>query len=170
MNITIRHAEPDDKDKILEIKRLGWLFAYSHIFGEENIKNHFAKKFSNPDYHKEQIEIINTNPHNYVAVCKTEVVATMTIKPILQEDDYVEVLCLYVHPNKNKLGIGSKLFELAKNIAKENNKQKIHIEALKENHIGCSFYQKHGGKPFDSRFRECCGINAEMITFEFDVK
>ena len=170
MDISIRHAEPNDKDKILEIKYRGWLFAYSHIFKAENIEAHFSKKFSNAEYHKEQLDIINTNPHNYVAVCENEVVATMTIKPIVQEEDFIEVLCLYVHPNKNKLGIGTKLFEFATQIAKDNNKSKIHIEALKENHIGCAFYQKQGGKPFDSRLRECCGVNAEMITFEFDVK
>lgn len=169
MEIEIRHANESDEPEILDIKHLGWLSAYSHVFGEENINNHFNNKRNDPEYRKEAVNHIKTNPHSYVATIDGKPVATMAIKEILHEEDFIEVLCLYVHPTYQRHGIGKKLYDIAISVAKENNKNNIHIEAIKDNHIGCSFYRKNGGKDFSTRIRSCCGIEVDMITFKFEI-
>ncbi len=169
MDITIRHTTVSDEPETLKIRWLGWLSAYPHIFGVENINKHFENKDNDPAYHEECINRIKTNPNNYVAEADGKVVATMIVKEVEKEDDFVEVMCLYVHPDYHRLGIGGKLYSLAKDIAKEHGIHKIHIEALKDNHIGCSFYKKNGGKIISERIRECCGISATNVMFEFKI-
>ena len=169
MEIKIRHAEEKDNLDIIEIKRHGWLSAYSHIFGKDTINGHFDSKKNDPEYIKTSITQIKTNPHSYVATINDKPVATMAIKEILPEEDFIEVLCLYVHPNHQRQGIGKMLYSLAVSVAKENNKHSILIEAIKNNHIGCSFYRKNGGKDFSNRIRTCCGIEVDMVTFKFEI-
>lgn len=169
MEIKIRHANKNDTFDIIEIKRHGWLSAYTHIFGEDKINHHFDSKKNDPEYIKTSIEQIETNPHSYVATIDDKAVATMAIKEILPEEDFIEVLYLYVHPAYQRHGIGKKLYDIAISVAKENNKNNIHIEAIKDNYIGCAFYRKNGGKDLSTRTRTCCGIEVDMITFNFDI-
>ena len=167
--IIIRPESKQDFLETLEIKRLGWLSAYSEIFSAEAINNHFDSKKNNPDYIKEHTSLVQNTKQLFVAEIDGTVVATMNIAPKLENDDFVEIMWLYVHPSYQRMGIGKKLYDFAKYKILESGTTKIHIEALKENHIGCAFYTKTGGTIISTRTRHMLGIEAELVTFEFDV-
>lgn len=167
--IIIRPESKQDFLETLEIKRLGWLSAYSEIFSAEAINNHFDLKKNNPDYINEHQNLVQNTHQLFVAELDGTVVATMNIAQKFEEDDFVEIMWLYVHPNYQRMGIGKKLYDFASFKILEGGTNKIHIEALSKNKVGCSFYAKTGGKIISSRTRHMLGIEAELVTFEFDI-
>lgn len=166
MEIEIRKAIESDEPKFIEITKLSWLSAYSHIFGEERILKKFENRLTDEEYHKEQLDEIKNTDKQFAVCVNSEVVGIMSIET---ESDFLEITRLYMHPNHQRLGLGKRCFEKASNIAKNKGLNKIKIEALKENHIGCAFYSKMGGKITSSRTKELCGINAELVTFEYNL-
>ena len=166
-NIIIRPEKESDYESLFEIKRLGWLSAYSHIFSVDAINNHFKQKKLN---HKNKN--INTfdDGFRFVAELNGNPVATMSIATKNSDEDFIEILWLYVHPDCQRMGIGKQLYNFAKNIILCQNVKKIHIEALKENFIGCSFYSKTGGKIISTRTKEMLGKTPELVTFEFEIE
>lgn len=168
MDIKIRHTTQNDIKDIIEIKRNGWLSAYTHIFGEDAINKNFDNKLNDQNYLNQTAKQIETNPHCYVATIANQTVATMAIKEISENDEYLEILYLYVHPKYQRLGIGKKFYELAVIIANEHNLKSIHVEAIKNNHIGCAFYRKIGGQELNTQTKVCCDLPVEMITFKFE--
>lgn len=169
MDVKIRHETINDEPKTLHIRHLGWLSAYSHIFSKDSINKHFENKKNDPEYRKKCLDRITNCKYFYVATINDEVVGTMNMIEKVPEENFMELACLYVHPDYQRHGIGKMFFDLACNIAKSNNVSKLRIEALKNNTIGCSFYKKNGGVVVESRIRHCCDIDVENVTFEFDL-
>ena len=170
MEIQIRKSIPKDQPAIFEVIYKAWLEAYSHIYGKDYIINHFETRRNNPEYINAKIEEITLYKHHYVATINEKVVAVMFLDHITQDKDYAEILCFYVDPNYQRQGIGQKLYDFATNIAIDNNIFKINIEALKENPVGCAFYQKMGGHIISHRTRQFAGKEVECITFEYNLK
>lgn len=169
-DIVIRHETEYDFESSLEVKRLSWLSAYSHIFSPESINNHFNSKLNSAGYKSEYIDLAKNTKQLYVAELDGKVVATMNIAPKHEAYDFVEILWLYVHPDYQRMGIGKKLYDLAKLLILEQGVKKIHIEALTDNKIGCSFYSKNGGKIISTKIKEMLGTKAELSTFRFDIE
>lgn len=165
-DLIIRSETEEDYLFVSEVKRQAWLQAYSHIFSEEAINNHFDNKLKN---HSKNTNDEDDGCKRFVAIKNNKIVATMCIAPKLPDDNFVEILWLYVHPDCQRMGIGKKLYDFAKLLILDQNVKKIHIEALKENHIGCSFYTKTGGMIVSTRTKEMLGKTPELVTFEFDI-
>lgn len=169
-SVIIRPEKEQDFKTNFEVKRLGWLSAYSNIFSADAINEHFRKKQNDPEYLSNYLNLVKNSKQLYVAEINGKVVATMNIAQKLPNDDFVEILWLYVHPDYQRMGIGKKLYEFAKTIALSQNVTKIHIEALKDNQIGCAFYTKTGGKIISRRIKHMLGIEPELVTFEFNLE
>jgi ribosomal protein S18 acetylase RimI-like enzyme len=56
-----------------------------------------------------------------------------------------EIYAIYLLEKYKNAGIGSALFETAKSHLVHKNLLPFVISVLKENHIACRFYEKHGG-------------------------
>ncbi len=168
MDFFIRKHRADDQLPCLEIRRRGWLFAYSHIFSEERIKKHFDQRKQTIENRIEAGEDL-TSTNAYVAESNGKQIAIMVISETLEKDNIFEIKCLYVDPEFNRGGVGQKLFNLATEIAVSKGAKKMHIEALKDNHVGCSFYSKNGGKIIGTKNIDICKTQAEEVIFEFDL-
>lgn len=166
MKFEIRKATANDEEIIREISEKAWLVAYSHIFGKDAIIEKFETRKTDTDYINKQIEeLSNTNKH-FVATQNGTVVGFVSVS---DEAEYFEITRLYVNPDFHRNGAGKKLFEYALQIAKIKKFKTMIVEALKENHIGCSFYTKQGGRIIKTWSKEVCGTNAEMVAFEYDI-
>ena len=166
MDIKIRKANPQDEQVIREISEAAWLVAYSHIFGRDEILKKFEARKADTEYQAQQIdEFLHTNKH-FVAEQNGTVVGFVSVS---DEAEYFEITRLYVNPNFHRNGVGKKLFEYALQIGRRKNFKTMIVEALKENHIGCGFYTKQGGKIIKTWSKEVCGTTAEMVAFEYDI-
>lgn len=156
----------DHEPKYDDVIRQGWLSAYSHIFGADKINQKFDNREKDKEYHDNQVNEIKTTDNYFSLMLNDELVGIMTV---LDFDDYLEITRLYIHPSMQRQGFGTIAFEHAKQIAKNRGFNKIKLEALKDNHIGCAFYKKHGGKIVNTETKQLLGTTVELLTFEYDI-
>lgn len=166
MEIEIRKAKESDEPVILEIAYAAWLSAYSHILGKDAIVQKFENRKKDRAYHEEQLKEINETDKHFVATKNGTVLGFVSVS---DESDFFEITRLYVNPTEQRGGIGKKLFDKAIEIAKSKNFKTMRIEALKQNNIGCSFYKKHGGEIISTKTKFLCGVEAELVTFEYNL-
>ena len=166
--ITIRKAVVEDERTLLEIRHKSWLSAYTHIFSKKEINKRFEERYNDYAYREKSKKRIENAEHFYIAEENGEPVAMM-ILDVCNGAGEAEIECLYCLPTHQRMGIGGKLFDLAKQIFKAEFKPKFVLTALKENHIGFAFYKKKGGVVVDEYADELCGKIVQKVVFEFDL-
>lgn len=147
--ITFRAAESKDINTWFEIKNKVWRVAYKDIFPEkvfENKEKNIDKKIEN--FKK---EALNDNTKiAYVAENNNTIIGIMygTLNSGYDffKKDYADLVALYIYPEFQRYGIGSKFKEIFINWAKENNANKFVIGVLKDNIEARKVYEKWGGK------------------------
>ena len=126
-----------------------WRDAYKHIFPEEVFDNkdrklqESAKKLENLLKNDKIFGFIAKNDNKIVGVV---IGAYESEYEHYASLGYSDLQIIYILPEYQKCGIGSKFFNLIKNVLKQNKKTKMVICALAENHIARSVYEKWGGK------------------------
>ena len=149
-NIIIRPVKTEDAEQYIKLNNLVWRFAYNHIFPEEV----FIERENNLD---KKIEKFSTYAFNddtqmmYVAECDKNVVGFISAKlisnyPHFAELGYAELGAIYIHPDYQGLGLGSKFKNMFEMWAKGNGATKYVIGVLKDNHKARMVYEKWGGK------------------------
>lgn len=83
---------------------------------------------------------------------------------------YADLQVLYILPEFQGRGIGTKFFNLISSVLKENNKSKMVICALAENHKARKIYESWGGK-IDTYEKECVvlGESYADVFYLFDL-
>lgn len=166
--ILIRKATVDDVLILLEIRHKSWLSAYTNIFSEDEINKHFECKYNDAQYLEKSKKRILSSEHYYIAEKGDESVAVM-ILDVCNGAGEAEVECLYCLPEFQRIGVGSKLFELAREVFKASFKPKFVLTALKDNEIGCAFYKKMNGVIVKEYTDELCEKLVQKVVFEFDL-
>lgn len=138
----IRDLEEKDFKAVCEIVNRNWMNVYNGYVNPLLLNENGCKERS------ERL-IKDFNSHRffeYVWEEKGEIAAMMSIGDTEDEDKNgaFELWRLYVHPNYQGKGIGSKLIALAEKQAKLKGYSEIVIWAFRENHKGVKFYQKQG--------------------------
>lgn len=133
----IRHAEPSDAEEIHDVALKSWKDTYSHILSEEAIEEVIEDWYSVKEL-QEQTE----HPIFYVAEERDEVVGFVHATV---EDEKATLHRIYLDPEYQGQGIGSKLYQKAETAIRKE-ADKIELEVLAENTKGNSFYQKQGFK------------------------
>lgn len=149
-SIIIRKVRNDDARQYIELINSVWRVAYKKIFPEEvfsekettssdKIKN-FANRFYNDN---EKI--------CYVAECKGIVIGVMegAIKSTYEhfvEDGFADLVALYIKPEYQGKGVGTKLKNIFEDWARKNGATKYIIGVLKENNNARKVYESWGGK------------------------
>lgn len=149
----IRHAKPEDAGEIHNVALKSWKDTYSHILSEDVIKEVIEDWYSVEDL-REQTEY----PIFYVAERSGEVVGFVHATV---EDGKATLHRIYLDPEYQGQGIGSKLYEKAENDI-EQKADKIELEVLAENKKGNSFYQKQGFKEQETEKIELKGEKAKQ--------
>lgn len=168
-NLNIRRAQPQDEFETIDIRYKSWLKAYSHIFAEEEIHKHFKSMLENPEYRKNNLENIKTNPYFYVYCLDNKAIAVLLLIVDTINKENNEIVCFYCSPDYQRNGIGKELFDFAKDVFRKNNITSFKVEALKDNYIGCNFYTKHGGKTIKTIKKHMCNKDVEMQIFNFNI-
>jgi ribosomal protein S18 acetylase RimI-like enzyme len=135
--VKIRHAEPEDAEKIHDVALKSWKDTYSHILSEKTIEEVIEDWYSIEDL-REHTE----HPIFYVAENGEEVIGFVHATV---ENKKATLHRIYLDPEYQGQGIGSKLYEKTENDLKQD-ADKIGRELLAENKKGNNFYQKQGCK------------------------
>lgn len=148
--ILIRKVRKDDAKQYIELINSVWRVVYKNIFPEEVFINReketenriksFADKFYNDN---ERL--------CYVAECKGIIVGAIngTIKSTYEhflEGDFADLVGLYINPNYQGKGIGTKLKNIFEDWARKNGARKYIIGVLKDNNNARKIYESWGGE------------------------
>ena len=148
--IIIRKVKKEDASEYLKIVNFVWRSAYKDIFPEEV----FIKK---EEELKEKVEKFSLKYYNdnkkicYVAEYHGNIIGIMNGQinsnyEYFCEKGYSDLIALYIHPDFQSLGIGTKFKEIFIDWAKKNGSNKFVIGVLKDNIKARIIYEKWGGK------------------------
>ena len=133
----IRHAEPEDAKGIHDVALKSWKDTYSHILTEETIEDTINDWYSIEDLRKQ-----TKHPVFYVAEVEEDLVGFVHIT---LEDQEATLHRIYIDPDYQGQGIGSRLYEKAEEEIREY-ADKVKLEVFAENRKGNNFYEKEGFK------------------------
>lgn len=162
----IVRPEVESSLEIAKIIKDGWNAAYKGIIPDDYLKNMNVEKIS--ENWKKNIE---RNKNIYIYKENDEILGVIRfgkseypyIKPI------GEIFVLYVKPELKRNGIGTKLFEFAKDELIKAGYEKMMIWCLKGNKQGANFYKKHNGDKIKERDYIVGGIKVREEGYMFDL-
>jgi GNAT superfamily N-acetyltransferase len=149
-DIIIRKVKPEDAEQYLKLVCYVWRDAYKHIFPEEV----FIERES---LVPERVKSFDENFYNdntklvYVAEDDGKIVGVIMARidsgyEYFDKLGYADLEALYIHPDYQGKGIGSKFKKIFVDWLKENKATKYVIGVLKENTNARKVYEAWGGK------------------------
>ena len=160
-SIIVRRAEKEDVRQIAEILVEDWKRAYRGI-----MDSGFLDAMSVDDRY--EIEIKRYQEY-IVAADGDEILGYAWLEDTADEPADCEVIALYVRYSKRNNGSGTVLMQYAFSHFRKIGKKKMVIWCLKENHESRRFYEKVGGKEFQTGSHNWGGKDYEMISYLYDV-
>ena len=160
--IIVRKAEKEDVMQIAEILVEDWQKAYRGI-----IDNDFLDSMSVDQRY--DIEVKRYEKY-VVAVDGNEILGYAWLELTKNETADCEVIALYVRYSKRNNGIGKLLLQYAVNHFRGIGKKKMIIWCLKENYESRKFYEKVGGKEFQSGWHNWGSKDYEIISYLYDLE
>lgn len=142
--ITIRTLSKQDVNGAALIRVEGWKQAYKGIIDNDYLNSLDIKKQIT------KFEQCIGNPNFIVAIINNKVVGFCRFidnNSFSSNINYVdcELSAIYVHPDYKRKGIGSKMFNYAKNEFYKKNKKTMIIWCLQDNIKSIEFYKHMGG-------------------------
>ena len=150
-------------EEIQEIKRVlsdTWIDTYGSFLSQDTIQK-VTTVWHDPQLLASQVQ----NPDIFFGVAKDEsntILGLVTVRK--QDDDTVVVGRLYVNPQYQRKGIGSKLLE--ESIIAFPGTRRLRLEVEKQNEKGLSFYQKQGFREISRKEEKVEDETLEVIEME----
>ena len=149
-SIVIRPVKNEDAEQYIKLNNLVWRDAYKHIFPEEvfiDLDKSTQKRIDSfPKY------INNSeNQMSYVAENNGEIIGFFSgsliskYKPFADKK-FAELCAIYIHPNYQGLGIGTRFKNIFIDWLKQKGVKKFMLGVLKDNHNSRKVYENWGGK------------------------
>lgn len=150
-NIDIRRVTLNDIDELQNISRNTFLETFSAVNTEENMKKYLEEEFTTE---KLITELDNTNSEFYFAIYDDNVIGYLKLnfgqsQTELKDDKGLEVERIYVLKEFHGKKVGQLLYEMALQIAGQNNVEYIWLGVWEENSRAIGFYKKNGFVAFD---------------------
>ena len=164
----IRKAVLDDAKFIAKIIIKSWQTAYRGIIDDNYLDNLSYEKIEK--VWEKNIENQNDNDKIFVYEenSKIQGVIRFGLPQDKSDNKYnAEIHVLYVEPTLKRKGIGSKLFEFAKDDFIKQNMRDLIIWCVKGNIQGINFYSKMGGKMVSSKKSIINNVEIEEVGFKF---
>lgn len=148
--VVIRKVVPSDAEQYVKLHNLVWKDAYKNIFPEE--------VFERREQRAEAVingfsDWMSSSPEDiyYCAEVGGKLVGFMTAtvhtkNEHFKDKNYAEIMGMYIHPDYQGLGIGSKFKNIFVEWAKAQGATKYLIGVLGDNHNARKVYEKWGGK------------------------
>ena len=159
--IIIRNAETEDVRQIAEILVEDWQKAYRGIMDDAFLDAMNADQ-------RYEIEVKRYEKY-IVAANGREILGYAWLETMDDETADCEVIALYVRYAERNKGIGKLLMEHAVRSFKEAGRKKMIVWCLKENYESRKFYEKVGGKEFQTGSHNWGGRDYEMISYLYDL-
>ena len=159
--IIIRNAKKEDVRQIAEICVEDWKKAYRGIFDSDFLNSRSVDK----QYEME----IKRYQEFVVAADGNRVLGYAWLKTMEDETADCEIVALYVRYADRNHGTGKRLLRYAVSYFKEIGKKSMIIWCLKDNYEARGFYEKTGGKEFQSGSHNWGGKEYEMISYLYDL-
>ena len=149
-NVVIRKVRVSDAEQYVKLHNLVWRDAYKDIFPQE--------VFEERDKKAQAIingfaDWMSANPEDiyYCAEADGKLVGFMTAtlytkNSHFKDKNFAEIMGMYIHPDYQGLGIGSKFKKIFVEWAKAQGATKYVIGVLSDNHNARKVYEKWGGK------------------------
>ena len=167
----IRNAKIEDSKTLSSLIVRGWRAAYRGLIDDEFLDNMDEEdsidRWENmieSQNEKSQIKVFEEDGHILGIIKYGEPKDTM------EGRFNAEIQILYVEPELKGKGIGTKLFENAKDYFLKNNMNDLIIWCLKGNQKSIRFYEKMGGKIALSRKDVVHKIEVEEVGLEYKLK
>lgn len=143
----IRQAIKEDAPNISKLIISSWQTAYKGLIDDNYLNSISATIMSE----KWEINILSQNKDNHIYVYEenNKILGVIRFGKPDDESDTLhnaEIHVLYIEPSLKRRGIGTKLFNFAKEYFLKNNTTNMIIWCLKENSPSIKFYEKMGGK------------------------
>lgn len=148
--VVIRKVVPSDAEQYVKLHNLVWKDAYKNIFPEE--------VFERREQRAEAVingfaDWMSADPDDiyYCAEVDGKLVGFMTAtlhtkNEHFKDKNYAEIMGMYIHPDYQGLGIGSKFKNIFVEWARSQGATKYLIGVLGDNHNARKVYEKWGGK------------------------
>ena len=159
--IIIRTAEKEDVWQIAEILVEDWQTAYRGIMDDDFLDSLSVDQ-------RYEIEVKRYEKY-VVAAEGNEVLGYAWLEPTEDEPADCEVIALYVRYSKRNKGTGKLLMHYAFDYFRRIGRKKMIIWCLKENHESRRFYEKVGGKEYQTGSHNWGGKGYEMISYLYDL-
>lgn len=146
MNVEIVKAQPEDAEAWCEVRKLSWLDTYPNEEYGITREDILSKEFDTPEKIAKWRESM-ANPNDYVyfsAKVDGKVVGLSTGRAAKLEDELNEVCAIYLLPEFQRQGIGSKLMQAT--LDTFDLTIPTVINAVVYNQKAISFYEKFGFK------------------------
>ena len=157
----VRKAEKEDVRQIAEILVEDWKTAYRGIIDSDFLDSMSADQ-------RYEIEIKRYQKF-VVAADGREILGYAWLEMTGDETADCEIIALYVRYTKRGNGIGKLLLQHAVRCFRESGKKRMIIWCLKDNQESRRFYEKTGGKEFQTGFHNWGGKEYEMISYIYDI-
>lgn len=149
-------------EEVHEIKKLlseTWLHTYGDIYSADTIKN-ITTEWHNPELLVKQI----LDPDIYFSIAReqNQIIGLITIRQM--DKNILNMYRLYIHPDYQRKGIGSKLIIEALKVFKEHKKLRIGVE--EENKRAISFYLSKGFKDIGRKIEKVGTDSISIIEME----
>lgn len=165
----IRKAKIEDSNNIAKLIIKGWQTAYKGLINQGFLDSMKEDEMSKG--WKKSIFSQNESNNIYVYEKENKILGVIRFGKVADQNDInhnAEIHVLYVEPKLKRNGIGSKLFDYAKNYFIEHNMKKLIIWCLKGNEPSIEFYKKMGGKIVSEREAKVHNIELEEVGLEYN--
>jgi ribosomal protein S18 acetylase RimI-like enzyme len=143
--VSIERASIENVPEIKQVLSETWRATYSSFLSQVTI-NTVTSVWHSP----EQLATEVQNPHIFFGVAKTDTGAIIGLTTMGQiSDDTVVLSRLYVHPQYQRQGIGSRLLQAC--ITAFPTARTIRLEVEGNNHSAYTFYHNHGFRETESK-------------------
>jgi len=170
--IEIRKITTDDVESFIKLRNLVWRDAYKHIFPEEV----FLDRERNEEKSIAFVKTWDLNANgaiHYMAEDNGRMVGFMIGNVHSQYahfEDYADLNAVYIHPDYQGKGIGTKFFNIFVEEMRNLGATKFVIGVLKDNKKARRVYERWGGK-LDSRTQpfEKLGKLYDEVFYTFEI-
>lgn len=165
----IKKANVSDSYNIAKLQVSGWQSAYKGLI-DDNFLNNMSIDISCDNW-KQNILSQNDDNHIYVYEKDNKTLGLIRFgKPDDALSQYnAEIHVLYVEPSLKRTGIGTKLFNFAKEYFINKNTTHLIIWCLKSNTPSIKFYQKMGGNIVSTRIINFNNLELEEVGIEYNL-
>ncbi|SEW20688.1 GNAT family N-acetyltransferase [Halobacterium jilantaiense] len=150
--MNVREARPGDASAVRRVADAAWHDAHAPIVGPETVEEFLANYYDVADLRARYAE--DDGSTTFVAE-DGEVVGYATGVPT---DDAYDLAAIYVHPDRQSEGVGSRLVETVESRARETDYDTLRLVVMADNDSSRGFYEAHGFEHADDDYDSELGV------------